>query len=79
LFELVLLEDMYRSSFHRVGPLACFDLELTSETVDPFGHLGRVPWTGDQLIVRPLSTHDIATRENVDVHPCLERDSNPRS
>jgi len=41
--------------------------------------LGRTPWTGDQPDARPLPTQDNTTQKNVDTHPCLERDSNPRS
>jgi hypothetical protein len=34
----------------------------------------RTPWTGEQPVVRPLPTH-----RTTHTHPCLERDSNPRS
>jgi hypothetical protein len=39
--------------------------------------VGRTPWTGDQPVARPLSTH--RTTQNKSKHPCLEWNSNPRS
>jgi hypothetical protein len=33
----------------------------------------------DQPVARPLRTHDNTTQKDTDKHPCLERDSNPRS
>jgi len=33
----------------------------TSETMNPFRHFGRTPWTVDQPITRPLSTQDSTT------------------
>jgi hypothetical protein len=38
------------------GPLACSDSELTSETMNPFRHLGRTLWTLDRSIAEPLTT-----------------------
>jgi len=29
--------------FDGLGPLACSDIELTSETMNPFRHFGRTP------------------------------------
>jgi hypothetical protein len=42
---------------------------------------GRTPWTGDQPVARPLPTHRTTQTQNkrTHKHPCLERDSNPRS
>jgi len=34
---------------------------------------------GDRPIARPLPTQDSTTQDKADIHPCLERDSNPRS
>jgi hypothetical protein len=45
---------------------------------------GRTPWTGDQLVARPLpkhrttQTHKKKTHAHIK-HPCPESDSNPRS
>jgi hypothetical protein len=33
----------------------------------------------DQPVARPLPTQDNITQKDADKHPCLERDSNPRS
>jgi hypothetical protein len=43
--------------------------------------VGRTPWTGDQLVARPLHIHKHRKRtHNTNTkHPCLEWDSNPRS
>jgi len=30
------------------------DLELISEIVNPFKHFGRIPWTEDRTIAKPL-------------------------
>jgi hypothetical protein len=38
---------------------------------------GRTPWTGDQLVPRPLPKHR-KTRTHIK-HPCPRRDSNPKS
>jgi len=46
--------------------------------MDPFRHFGRSPWTGDRPIARPLPTHN-TKRKNVDIYPCFERVSKPRS
>jgi hypothetical protein len=59
--------------------MACSYSELPSETMDPFRYFGRIPWTGDRSIARPLPTQDSTTQKNVDIHPYLERDSKPRS
>jgi hypothetical protein len=42
---------------------------------------GRIPWTGDQPVARPLPTHRTTEPQNkrTNRHPCLEWDSNPRS
>jgi hypothetical protein len=40
--------------------------------------VGRVPWTEDQPIARPLPTHR-TTQTHAHRHPCLEWDPNPRS
>jgi hypothetical protein len=34
---------------------------------------------GDRPVARLLPTHDSRTQKNADIHPCPERDSNPRS
>jgi len=47
--------------------------------MQPFRYFGRTHWTGDRPIARPLPTQDGTTQKNTDVHPYLERDSNPRS
>jgi hypothetical protein len=44
--------------------------------------VGRTPWTGDQPVAGPLSTHRTTQTQNKCTqyrHPCLEWDSNPRS
>jgi len=38
--------------------MACSDSELTSETMDPFRHFRRFPWTGNQPDARPLGQHN---------------------
>jgi hypothetical protein len=34
--------------------------------MDPFRHFGRTPWTRDEPLVRPLSSHD-KTTQNADI------------
>jgi hypothetical protein len=51
-----------------IGRFFCFLLFLYT--------VGRTPWTGDQLVARPLPTHK--QRMNVHRHPCLDWDPNPR-
>jgi len=58
--------------------VACFDLELTSETMNTFRHFGRIPWTEDQPTPRPLPTQDSITQRNVGMHLGIEWNSNPR-
>jgi len=65
-------------TFHGLRPLACSVSELTSETVNPFGHFGRTPWTGDRPISMSIPMQD-STNKDADIHPSLERDSNPRA
>jgi hypothetical protein len=33
-------------TFHGLGPVACSNSELTSETMNPLRHFGRIPLTG---------------------------------
>jgi hypothetical protein len=51
-----------------------WSIGLISQFLDNFTD-GRTPWTGDQLVARPLPTH----RTNAHRHSCLEWDSKPRS
>jgi hypothetical protein len=44
--------------------LACWDLELTPETMNSFKHFGRTHWTGDRPVARPLPTQDSRTQKN---------------
>jgi len=47
-----------------LGPLACSDAELISETVYHLIHFGTTPWTGDQPIAWALPTQDSRTQQN---------------
>jgi hypothetical protein len=47
----------------RLGPLAFFDSELPSETMNTFRHSGGTPWTEDRSIARPLPTQDKSTSD----------------
>jgi hypothetical protein len=58
-------------AFHGLGPLACSDSGLTSETMSPFRHFVRTPWTGDRPIASLLPTQDRTTQKNMEIHPCL--------
>jgi hypothetical protein len=42
---------------------------------------GRTPWTSDQFVARPLPALRTTQTQNKRTHrhPCLERDSNPRT
>jgi hypothetical protein len=62
-----------------LGLLVCSGSELTSETMNPFGHFGSNPWTGDWPTSRSLPTQGSTTQGNADIHRCFERDSNSRS
>jgi len=46
--------------------------------MNSFKHIDRTPWTVHQPIARALSTRGSPTHKKVDIHSCLERDSNPR-
>jgi len=48
--------------FHGLGPLTSSNSDLTAETMNPFRHFGRTPWTGDLLIPRPVPTQDSTTQ-----------------
>jgi len=50
-------------AFHGLDALAC----SYSETMSPFRHLGRTPWTGDRPIARPLPKLDSTTQRNADI------------
>jgi hypothetical protein len=65
--------------FHILALLARSDSKLTSETMNPYRHFSRTPWTGDRPIAMSLSTQYSITQKNADTHPYLEQDSNPRS
>jgi hypothetical protein len=55
-------------------PAQCCHDGVTSETVNALRHFDRTPSTGCRPISGPLNTQNKA-----DTHPCLDRDSNPRS
>jgi hypothetical protein len=59
------------STYHGLGPLPCSDSVRTYVTINP--------WTVDRPIARPLHTKDNKTQKNTGRHPCLQRDSKPRS
>jgi len=40
----------------------CSDLNLISETTNPFRHFGRTPWMGDRPFATPLPTQDSTTQ-----------------
>jgi hypothetical protein len=61
---LMNLLSIYLSLYSPLLDLGRFFNSLILYTV------GRIPWTGNQSVARPLPTHR---------HPCLEWDSNPRS
>jgi len=52
-------------TFHVLRPLTCSDSELTFETVNHFTYFGRVPWTGDRAIARPLTTNKTTQHRNI--------------
>jgi len=66
-------EEIYTLSFHELRLVSCCDSELTSETTNPFRHLGRILWVGYRPITNPLPTQDSTPQRKA------ERDSNPRS
>jgi len=66
-------------TFHGFGLLACSNSALHSETMNQFRQFGRTFCTGDRSIVILLPIQDNTTQKNIDIRPCLERDSNPRS
>jgi hypothetical protein len=63
-------------TFRELGPLASSESELTSETVNPFRHFDRIPWTGDRPITAPVPTQDSTTQKT---HPyiCLRSGFEP--
>jgi hypothetical protein len=66
--QLLLLVSVYLWLYSPRRPQPLFQF-LNLYTVS------RTPWTGDQAVARPLPKHRIKANR----HPCLERDSNPRS
>jgi len=48
---------------HGFVPVACFDSELTSESMNPFEHDGRTPLVWGQPIQRLLPTQDSKTQK----------------
>jgi hypothetical protein len=74
------LEHWNSFSFFPVALQSLTDLgHLTNRMfLELFRH-SRTPWTSDQPVARPLPTQDNTTQKDADRHPCLERDSNPRS
>jgi hypothetical protein len=46
---------------------------------DQFRQFNTIPWTGDRLMAKPLSTEHNAMQKTVNIHPCLEQDSKPWS
>jgi hypothetical protein len=58
-----------------LGPGLFFSFVIFSYTV------GRIPWTSDQPVARPLPTHRATQTQNKRAHrhSCIECDSNPRS
>jgi hypothetical protein len=62
--------------------LPLWSVGLISQFLDHFTD-GRTPWTGDQLVARPLPIHRTTqTQENAHTHtkhPCSKWDSKPRS
>jgi hypothetical protein len=54
----------------------CVSLQFTRSWT-----FGRTPWTGDQLVARPLHKHRTNQTQNKRTHrhPCVKWDSNPRS
>jgi hypothetical protein len=79
LFHHFTLSFIIITSF-RVGHHGLFRFRiLTSDIYDSIWTFGRIPWTGDRPIARPLPTQDNTTQKNADTHPSLERDSNSRS
>jgi len=46
--------------------------------MNTFRYFGRTPWAGDRPIARHPPTQVNTTQTNADIHPCLERDSNPQ-
>jgi hypothetical protein len=55
-----------------VGPWPFFSFLI-------FYTVGRIPWTEDPPVARPLPAHRTAQTQNKHRHPCLKGDSNPRS
>jgi hypothetical protein len=66
----MVLETLVSSSFNHLTRLV---------SREAFIIFGTTPRMSDQPVSRPLPTQDSTTQKNEDRHPCLERDSNPRS
>jgi hypothetical protein len=60
----------FEFTFHWLGPLACFESELTSGTMNPFRYFGRISWMGDRPIARSLPTQDRTTHTHTHTHKC---------
>jgi hypothetical protein len=67
--------------FHGLGPLACYDSELTSGTMNTFRHFGRTPWTGDRLktMTSTYTEQQDTRKKKMEIYLCRKRDKNPRS
>jgi hypothetical protein len=55
-----------------IMPFDFFQFIITSQIINLFG-------TSDQPVTRPVPTQDSTRNKDEGKHPCLERDSNPRT
>jgi len=62
---------LFSCTFHALGPVVCSESELTSESMNPFRHFGRTPWTGYQPVARPVPTQNSTTQKDVDM--CIRK------
>jgi hypothetical protein len=67
------------SSTWRIRPSGLFPFGINLELLLLYT-IGRTPWTGDQPCHKAATyTRQHKHRKHVDIHPCLEWNSNPRS
>jgi hypothetical protein len=67
--------------FHCYAPLACPDLELTSEISNIFIYFWKDSFDGGGGVSdhrKPSVYRGDTSQKVAGVHPCLERDSNPQ-
>jgi hypothetical protein len=66
-------------TLHGLGPLTCFESELTSEIVNRLNNFGKDSLNGVLVHLKASTYTEQRNKENAEIYPCLERDWKPRA